>query len=328
MLKVTTVIPLAISIAVTLLATPKWIKIAERCRLLGLDMNKISRPEIAEIGGVPTLMGFLAGVFTYLLFNSILNRNSSVEHIMALLLTVSLAGAIGLVDDMIGWKVGLRQVWKIWLGLFASLPLVVVSMGRSTMTVPFLGSVKLGLFYPLILIPLGITGAANGFNMLAGYNGLEAKMGTVILTVLGIVCWRNEDIPVAVVSLSMAFALSGFLLYNRYPARVFPGNTLTYSVGASIGSVAILAKAEATALILFLPYFVQLCVKARSGFRIESFAQPKEDGTLEVPYQRYYALEHVAIGLMKKFKGDVREPNVSTFFMAVECLLGAFVLLV
>lgn len=28
------------------------------------------------------------------------------------------------------------------------------------------------IFYPLVLIPLGVTGAANGVNMLAGFNGL------------------------------------------------------------------------------------------------------------------------------------------------------------
>jgi len=38
------------------------------------------------------------------------------------------------------------------------------------------GAVDWGIFYPLAIIPIGIVGAANAYNMLAGYNGLEAGM--------------------------------------------------------------------------------------------------------------------------------------------------------
>lgn len=36
------------------------------------------------------------------------------------------------------------------------------------------GVVDWGIFYPLAIIPIGIVGAANAYNMLAGYSGLEA----------------------------------------------------------------------------------------------------------------------------------------------------------
>ncbi|MDP2841599.1 MAG: hypothetical protein Q8O17_04910 [Candidatus Methanoperedens sp.] len=44
------------------------------------------------------------------------------------------------------------------------------------MAFPFLGTLDIGLLYPLLIIPIGMIGASNAFNMLAGYNGLEAGM--------------------------------------------------------------------------------------------------------------------------------------------------------
>jgi len=54
------------------------------------------------------------------------------------------------------------------------LPLVAIKVGKSFLKLPIFGHIEVGLFYPLLLVPLGVTGAANAVNMLAGFNGLEA----------------------------------------------------------------------------------------------------------------------------------------------------------
>ena len=87
-------------------------------------------------------------------------------------------------------------------------------------------------------------GAANGFNMIAGYNGLETGMGAIILFTMGYIAWFTRTGWVAVVALCMFSSLVAFYLFNKYPARIFPGDTLTYSVGALIACVAIAGNME------------------------------------------------------------------------------------
>src|SRR3989338_1426884 len=166
--------------------------------------------------------------------------------------------------------------------MIAAIPLAVINAGESVITLPLLGRVEIGILYPLLLVPLAISGAANGFNMLAGYNGLESGMGAIILAFLGILTLQSEQF-VSLIAFSGAAALIAFLFYNKYPAKVFPGDTLTYSIGALIAGVAILGNVERAALILFLPYFVELFLKLRGMLRKEGFAVPQKDNSLEAP---------------------------------------------
>jgi UDP-N-acetylglucosamine--dolichyl-phosphate N-acetylglucosaminephosphotransferase len=106
--------------------------------------------------------------------------------------------------------------------------------------------------------------------MLAGYNGLEAGLGIIILSVMGFVAWQSGLGWVSMLAFCMVFALIAFLKYNWYPAKIFPGDTLTYSVGALIACVAILGNMERIAIILFVPYFITFILKARSRFKAES----------------------------------------------------------
>lgn len=59
------------------------------------------------------------------------------------------------------------------------------------------------------------------------------------------------------------------MLYNRYPARVFPGDTTTYPVGACTALVAVLADLERYALMLFFPYYIEFLLKARGRLKPE-----------------------------------------------------------
>lgn len=308
-----------ISFLITLIVTPFWIKRAKKAGLVGRDVHKLGRKKVAEVGGITILTGFLFGILVYIAIQTFYfsNQLKSLE-IMAVLSTILIIAFIGLVDDILGWKIGLRQWQRPLLTLFAALPMIVINSGHSTMILSFLGRIDIGLFYPLFFVPIGIVGAANGFNMIAGYNGLEVKMGIMILSVLGFVSWVIGNSGAAVLAFIMVFALLGFLYFNRYPARVFPGNIMTYSVGAMIAVIAILGNVERIALILFIPYFIELLLKLRGMFQKESFAKVLKDGGLAVPYDKFYGLEHVMVYINKKIRKRVTENNVVNSLLVFE----------
>jgi UDP-N-acetylglucosamine--dolichyl-phosphate N-acetylglucosaminephosphotransferase len=302
----------AISFIGTLFALPLWILRAKRAGLAGRDMHKPSHEEIAEAGGIVVLIGFLFAVFVYLALQTFyLQKQENFIAIFAILTSLLLIAIIGFLDDILGWKIGLNKKTRILLVLFASIPLIVINVGEATIELPFLGQMNLGLLYPLLLVPVGILGASVTYNFLAGYNGLEAGQGILILSALAFVASKTGSLWLAILDGAMIAALLAFYLYNKYPARIFPGNVLTYSIGAMIAITAILGNMERIALFFFIPYIFEVGLKLRGGLKKESFGKLNPDGTLEVPYEKFYGLEHVAIYIIKKIKGKVYEWEVS-----------------
>jgi UDP-N-acetylglucosamine--dolichyl-phosphate N-acetylglucosaminephosphotransferase len=324
----TILITLLISIIITFIITPYWIRRAKKAGLIGKDKHK-NNIEIAEVGGLPVICGFLFAMLFYIAISVFIFRESDwiLINILAALLSISIATIIGVVDDILGWKIGLRKRYKIFLTFFIALPIMVINAGHSTMNFPIVGIIDLGLLYPLLIIPLGIIGTSNGFNMIAGYNGLEASQGIIILSTLGLISYLTGSVYVSILAFSMVFSLIAFLYYNKFPSKIFPGDTLTYSVGALIGIIAILGNIEKFALIIFGLYYLEFLLKARGGMKKESFAKLNSDGTISRPYNKYYGIEHVVIDIIQKKNKKVYEKDVVMMISFLQILLSIFTLI-
>ena len=134
----------------------------------------------------------------------------------------------------------------------------------------------------------------------------------------------------SVIGLCMVASLIAFYLFNKYPAKVFPGDVMTYSVGALIVVLAILGGIEKIALFFFIPYIIETGSKLRGKLKKESFAKVNEDGSLEMPYKKVYGLEHIAIWVLKKIKKNkkVYEKEVVYFINIFQILIIALGLIV
>ncbi|MCD6410093.1 MAG: glycosyl transferase family 4 [Candidatus Verstraetearchaeota archaeon] len=317
----------AIAFVVSLLLTSRWIKVAHAAGIVGIDMNKPHKPKVAEMGGIAVVAGFLSGVLWYVGLNTFIFGTSSRNlPIFAALTTVLMAALIGLVDDTLGWKAGLKQWQKPLLTLPAALPMMVVNVGVSTMALPLIGRLDLGILYPLLIVPIGIVGASNAFNMIAGFNGLEAGMGIIILFSMGTAAYLLGKPWVGVLALLMTASLLAFLIYNKYPAKVFPGDTLTYSVGAFIACIAILGNMERLAVLLYTLYYLDFALSLRGRFKVEAFGVPDEKGCLKEPRQKLYHLTHLAIRLIRLIKGCAREYEVVVLIWAMQVLISILAL--
>lgn len=318
-------ISVAISFASTILLTKWWIPVAKRAGYIGKDMNKPSKPEVADMGGVAVLGGVVGGLLFYIRLNTFIFNNVSYNlNLFAAMSTVLIISIVGLIDDLLGWKLGLSQIQKPLLNIPAALPMMAINAGHSEVNLPLFGAIDLGLLYPLMVVPIGIVGASNGFNMIAGYNGLEAGMGLIMLSSIGIVTYFTGTTYVAMVCAITAAALFAFLFFNWYPAKIFPGNGFTYMVGSIIACVSIMGNVERLALILFVPYFLDFVLKARKKMKAEAFGKADSDGSLKKPYENYFALPHIAIDLINKIKGKTNEKEVVLFILFIEILLAMF----
>ncbi len=306
-----------------LIFLPIWIKKCKQTQMLWEDMNKKNHPKnVASSGGVIVILGFILGIFTYLFLKSFITGRSSYEtQIFALIGVILLFCVIGLVDDLLGWKKGgLSIKFRIFMAIFASIPLIIINAGIKTITLPFIGPVYLGLIYPFIVLPLAIGFVSTTFNFLAGFNGLEAGMGILMLSFLSFVAYFTGSFWLSIIGLCMVSALIGFLIFNWCPAKVFPGDILTYSIGALLVSIAVLGNFEKFLLIIYIPYFAEVLLKLRGKLKKQSFGKVNKKGYLELPYPKIYSLTHLSILILSKFKKNIREKDVVYFIYSIEIL--------
>ncbi|MBT4135739.1 glycosyl transferase family 4 [archaeon] len=325
------IVAFLVSLILTWLALPKWIVKCKKIGLLWEDMNKPDKNRnVAASGGVIVVMTFVLGVLTYIAIRTFIMQGDGVNvQIFALLTVILLFAIVGLVDDLLGWKHGGLSVRiRIFLAFVASIPLVVINAGNASMNIPFIGYVSLGLLYPLVLIPIGIAGAAITFNFLAGFNGLEAGQGIIIISFLSFIAYITNSGWLAIIGLCMVASLSVFYFYNKVPAKVFPGDILTYSVGALMAGMAILGDFERIAVFVFIPYILETGLKLRGGLRKQSFAKPNPDGSLEMPYKKIYGLTHLSLFILKKFKRKVYENDVIYLIFIFQIFICLIALLI
>ncbi|MBT4605164.1 hypothetical protein HOC01_05985 [archaeon] len=288
-----------------------WISRAKHAKLVAKDVHKLDSREVAEMGGLPILFAFAVGVFAFVAIRVFVFQSQDfIVPIFAVLLSVFIAGIIGIVDDILGWKIGLAQWQKPVLTLLCAFPIMAVDAGTRIMFIPFFGNIDLGLIYPLLVIPLFLVVASNGTNMLAGFNGLESGLSMIMVSVIGFLSWKVGASYVAVLCAIFLACVFAFWVFNKYPARIFPGDTFTYSAGAFIAAVAIFADLEKALIILFIPFAIEFFLKLRGRFKKESFGRVLEDGSLDLRYSKFYGLEHVMIWVSKNLFGKATERRV------------------
>lgn len=321
------------SFLTTLFITPYFTRFLYIAGIVGLDLQKKDKTKLPTSGGICVAFGVLAGLLTYiglytfvpLFFPSITILKISVIPLLAVTSSVLIVMFVGLLDDLnvrsrkvrtkegYDIRVGFTQWIKPLLTLPAAVPLMAISAGVATMAVPFIGNVELGVLYPLLLIPIGTVGASNVVNMLAGFNGLEAGMGIVYLLGLGIFALLNESIGSIIFLVTFA-ALVGFIRYNWYPAKILPGDSLTYLLGSIVAAGVIVGNMERAGIIVMLPFIIEFFLKLRVRFKATCLGKLRKDGKLDPPYGRkVYSWTHLIMNLR-----PMTEKQVTILLIAIQ----------
>ncbi len=309
----------AASFLVTFVLSHFLIPRLKRFGMVGKDVNKPDRPEVAEMGGIAIVAGFTAGILLAIFFNTFLGFEFDLIRVLAALITIHSVAFIGMVDDL----VDIPQRVKALLPLFAAIPLVAVKAAGSTaMALPIIGVVDFGIFYILLLIPLGVAVASNLTNMLAGFNGMEAGMGVVIFACMAILAVAHGSMEMALISIAMMLSLAAFMFFNRYPSKAFPGDVGNLTIGAALAASVIIGNLETAGALLMLPYVADFFIKAYNRFPSSRWWGEYRDGKL-------YPVEGKVRGfcqLVMKMANGISEQKLTLFFIGLEALVAIIVL--
>ena len=301
----------AIAFAMTFGIIP-WIMPKLKAKgIIGRDLNKPGTPRVAEMGGIAVVIGFFAGVSLLLAVDGV----SNISLLNVSLAVVLGAAFIGMVDDLFE----LRQRQKAFFPFLLALPLGAAL--EPTINMPFIGNVDFG---PLMIIaaPFAITCAANAGNMLEGFNGLGTGLGIIMSTTLIILAFVHDRMDGVYLLIPLVGGLLAFLWFNRYPAKVFPGDTLMLFMGATIAAAGMLSSLYLQTAIIFVPMITEFALKMRGRFKAENYCSTAENGHLEY-HGRIESITHV---FMKKTK--LTEPGLVRRIWLLEGVICAAVILI
>ncbi len=294
----------ALAFVLVLLLTPKLAELAWRAGFRGVDLHKEHKPELPEQGGVAVVLGFIISALLYAGM-----MHASPKFYVALLAFAAVS-ALGYYDRIRRLSAIEKVAYLTVIGL------VLLPFVEDTRVL----GVELGALY-LVCVPLAFMCACNFTNMLAGFNGLE--IGTGAIASLGIAAaalLKGEQESFAI-ALILSASLLAFLRYNRYPAKVFPGDVATLAIGAALFSAIVFGKLEVEGAVVFLPYAVDAALKFfTAGVMTRESQKPTlvRGGLLLVPEGSNLSLPRVFLRLR-----PMREPQVVALVWATELLCSA-----
>ena len=198
--------------------------------------------------GTPTIGGliFLASVIV----TSLITANFKVSVLMILFSTLAF-GAVGFIDDYIKVvmkrNLGLRAYQKLLLQILVAVILIIYQYNSKGMGTD--------LYIPFVIFV--IVGTVNSVNLTDGLDGLSTSVTIICLIFFNIVAAKFQRYEISLFCLALAGALMGFLYYNKFPAKVFMGDTGSLALGGAISAIALLLNVPLILPIAGGIYFIE-----------------------------------------------------------------------
>ena len=227
------------------------------CALRVLDapgVRKVHTTSTPRLGGAAILSAALAMMIPVLLLNNAIGEafRSVEQQVIALLVGGMLMFVVGLADDIRG----LRARTKLLAQLVAAIGVCAFGIRVEEVTLPGGFTLEFGLLAVPITI-LWIIGITNAVNLIDGLDGLAAGIVAITCGVVATQAILMDQQVMAVLMLALMGSLSGFLVFNFNPAKIFMGDCGSLSLGFVIAASSTLcATKKATLVGLAIPALV------------------------------------------------------------------------
>jgi phospho-N-acetylmuramoyl-pentapeptide-transferase len=261
------------ALALSLLFGP-WLIRSLTAKQIGQTIRSDGPQSHLSKAGTPTMGGLL--ILMAVAASTLLWADWGNRYIWIVLGVLLAFGFIGFVDDyrklVLKDSRGLPARWKYLLqSIFGAVAAVLLYVSADTpaataLYVPFFKTVAVPMGAAFIVVAyFWIVGFSNAVNLTDGLDGLAIMPTVLVAGALGIFAYLSGHaefakylgiprIPGAgelgIVCGALAGAGLGFLWFNTYPAQVFMGDIGALSVGAVLGTIAVIVRQEAVLVIM------------------------------------------------------------------------------
>ncbi|EHQ90394.1 glycosyltransferase family 4 protein [Desulfosporosinus youngiae] len=238
------------ALVIVIIATPVSIKLAKHWGAIAYPGGRHihSRP-IPRLGGLAIYAAF---------WMTALVTQAWTKNIWGLFIGSTIIVAVGIWDDIRE----IRPLYKLYWQIAAAAVLLFFGFSMDFISLPFLDKDVIFSDFGLsavgiILMLFWVVGLVNTVNVSDGLDGLAAGICFIVAILLFWSAYGINQVSAAHLTLALAGALLGFLLFNFPPARVFMGDSGSMFLGYIIGGISIMGLLKtATILGLVFPLLV------------------------------------------------------------------------
>jgi len=240
------------------------------------DQHKVGQPLIPNGLGVLYVLTTTVYLFSIYFSNKVftIGLDTSVNGVSAALtlaVCILFGGFMGLLDDFMD----LKWRYKAFMPLIAALPLMYYALQnpalRTSISIPFVGTIQFGDAYTFLIIPLIVMIVTNTVNMLGGLNGLETICPAIVI--IGLMALSSSYILMVG---PLIFWL--ILAYFNFKGKIFVGNSGSFAIGITIASFAIISDLKLSLLVSILPYIFNSSLILLTIFFVRKKARVNFDG--------------------------------------------------
>ena len=192
------------------------------------ENHKTHQKPVPYLGGVAIALGVVT--VTYLASLASNFNRSTFLLASSVLVPAIVMGIVGLIDDIRKLSPWPRFIIQSGFGVAISILLV------STNT---LGSPFGNYFIDIPITVLWIVGITNSINFFDNVDGGASGAVAISAIFLFFLSWQGEQFLIAALSIVLAGATLGFLLWNRPPARIYMGDAGALFLGILVASLTI-----------------------------------------------------------------------------------------
>ncbi|WP_122645334.1 phospho-N-acetylmuramoyl-pentapeptide-transferase [Enterococcus mediterraneensis] len=224
--------------------------------------------------GTPTMGGvvfLIASILTGIWVGAW--QKSLTPALFILLFILFLYGLLGFLDDFIKLfkkrNMGLTSLQKLIGQIVGAVVFYgVYLMDGNANTLNLFGyDLNLSIIYGVFVV-FWLVGFSNAVNLTDGIDGLVSVLGIISFATYGIIAWKQNQIDVLIICLSVIGGLIGFFPYNKKPAKIFMGDVGSLALGGLLAAISILLHQEWTLLLIGLVY---VCETASVMLQVTSF---------------------------------------------------------
>lgn len=248
---------LLISFVIACVVTPLIIKFAQRYGLVD-DPQKHKHPAILHKKPIPRAGG--AAVFIGIVIPILLLVPLNTQ-----ILTIVFAGLLvvvtGLLDDKYDLSPYLRFLSNIACAILVvasgvNLPFITNPLGGILNLNQLSAEIPLLSYLPQVLAVVWIVWVMNMLNWSKGVDGQMPGIAAISAVIIGIAALRfpvltEENVYVSQIAFIVGGASLGFLVFNYYPAKIFPGYSATV-LGFFLGILALISGVKLATAILVM----------------------------------------------------------------------------
>ncbi len=217
----------------------------------------------AKKAGTPTTGGIFIVIPVILASLAALTMKQALTEVsLIILMTFFFFMLAGLTDDLGKIKhkenkAGLKPRNKLFFQIVISLlPAVYMTLAQQTYISTGQFSIDLHYLYPIFAV-LFITGVSNAVNLTDGLDGLASSNCVIAMIACTIICLITGQNDIAIISAAAAGSCGAFLYFNRYPAKVFMGDTGSLALGGLLGTIAVMGKFELWILLIGIVFCIE-----------------------------------------------------------------------